>query len=181
MGYCGERSRCNGWSRSRTCRAHAPYRLAGGRPAPVGPVHPGSVGSGERPVRDSNPLLHRDKVIRCPYANGADVFTAHCTLHTFHQGWSRESNPGRDVHSVACCHYTMTTVCRTSRGADGGPSARPLRGAFAFLPLRKQEPRSRSCAGLRGWCSCENARVPVTRCAGADRCCYPAARPGRRD
>lgn len=115
-------------------------------------------GPWQRPVRDSNPLLHRDKVIRCPYANGADVFTAHCPLLL--QGWSRESNPGRDVHSVACCHYTMTTVFHLIPARRVGLRPDRYAGLSLFLPLRKQEPRSRSRAGLRGWCSYAERQSP---------------------
>ena len=72
-------------------------------------------------------------------------------------GWLEESNPGRDVHSVACCHYTMTTVFSTSAFVR---RASPR-------TLRNKKPRSPS-PGFGAVCARET--VHITRILSTDRC-----------
>src|SRR5690242_4021874 len=49
-------------------------------------------------------------------------------LNPTNTGRARESNPGRDIHSVVCCHYTKLAIDTRSSGRGG---ARTLTARFA--------------------------------------------------
>src|SRR5947209_4688135 len=90
----------------------------------------------ERPPRTGlGPVLApRQGAVLNPYTNET-------LLKRFSQGWSGESNPCRDVHSVACCHYTMTTV-KLLHDASGSDCARIAQEKTSTEKLQQKTPKS---------------------------------------